>query len=93
MFHVRIRSGGSVVVVCSRDDTGALRLQTPASPIFPSVIRDYAVELRGFEPRTFSLRTRCSAELSYSPIWGRELYRRVSIGPFRRFLMQHVTYA
>ncbi len=25
------------------------------------------VELRGFEPLTPSLRTRCSAELSYSP--------------------------
>ncbi len=62
--------GWSVVVLCSRDDTCALRLQTPASLIFPSVIRDYAVELRGFEPRTFSLRTRCSARLSYSPFTG-----------------------
>ncbi len=26
------------------------------------------VELRGFEPLTPSLRTRCSAELSYSPL-------------------------
>ena len=48
--------GWSVVAVCSRDCTGALRLQTPASLIFPSVIRDYAVELTGFEPVTPSLR-------------------------------------
>ena len=43
-------------VVCSRDDTGALRLKTSASLIFPSAIRDCAVELGGFEPPTFSLR-------------------------------------
>jgi hypothetical protein len=49
--------GWSVVVVCSRDDTGALRPQTTASLILPSAIRDYAVELRGFEPLTPSLRT------------------------------------
>jgi hypothetical protein len=30
------------------------------------------VELRGFEPLTPSLRTRCSAELSYSPQWLRD---------------------
>ena len=49
--------GWSVVVVCNRGDTGALELQTPASLISPSAIRDYAVELRGFEPLTPSLRT------------------------------------
>ncbi len=62
--------GWSVVVVSNRDDTGALELQTPASLISPSAIRDYAVELRGFEPLTPSLRTRCSARLSYSPFTG-----------------------
>ena len=49
--------GWSVVVACNRDNTGALRLQTPASLIFPSAIRDYTVELTGFEPVTPSLRT------------------------------------
>ena len=49
--------GWSVVVVCSRDDTGALRLQTTASPIFSLTIRLIWVELRGFEPLTPSLRT------------------------------------
>ena len=53
-------SGWSVVVVCSRDDTGALRLKTTASPIFSLTIRLIWVELRGFEPLTPSLRTRCS---------------------------------
>ena len=33
------------------------------------------VELAGFEPAAPSLRTRCSARLSYSPRLGRELYR------------------
>ena len=42
---------------------------------FPKCIRDYAVELRGFEPLTPSLRTRCSARLSYSPLREREFYR------------------
>ena len=30
-------------------------------------MKGWKVELRGFEPLTPSLRTRCSAELSYSP--------------------------
>ena len=33
------------------------------------------VELRGFEPLTPSLRTRCSARLSYSPFRECEFYR------------------
>ena len=31
------------------------------------------VELRGFEPRTSCLQSRCSGQLSYSPIFGRRL--------------------
>ena len=46
---------------------------------------EVAVELRGFEPLTPSLRTRCSAELSYSPK-GVESYqdRRRTPDRFRR---------
>ena len=78
--------GWSVVVVCSRDDTGALRLQTTASPIFSLTIRLIWVELRGFEPLTPSLRTRCSARLSYSPLREREFYRSPHDRPDRAFL-------
>ena len=43
------------------------------------------VELTGFEPVTPSLRTRCSARLSYSPLREVELYRGVVCGPDRSF--------
>ncbi len=36
-------------------------------------MKGWKVELRGFEPLTPSLRTRCSAELSYSPLINRIL--------------------
>ncbi len=43
------------------------------------------VELTGFEPVTPSLRTRCSAELSYSPRDGRVILEAADlIGPDRR---------
>ncbi len=47
-----------------------------------------SVELRGFEPLTPSLRTRCSARLSYSPFREREFYRWACFGPDRVFSRQ-----
>jgi hypothetical protein len=41
------------------------------------------VELTGFEPVTPSLRTRCSARLSYSPLRELGLYRGLFVGQIR----------